>query len=176
MVNLSINSNPSVQRSPQPQIIRNPNSDFAPKESKPRRLGLIVKVILVAALTALIVWLGFKFLGNKSAPAANFVVDSGKYQAVFLTNGQTYFGKVMNERDQFVNMSQVHYLLLKQPLQNQTEGEENRTQPEYTLIELGKELHGPTSMSINRDHILFIENLADNSKVVDAIRQKGQKK
>jgi len=102
------------------------------------------------------------------------VVDSSKYQAVFLTNGQTYFGKVVNPNDKYVSLSDVYYLVLKQPLQSQnnTDQVQNQDQakPEYNIIKLGKEMHGPTSMSINKDQILFIENLSDDSKVVSAIK------
>lgn len=123
---------------------------------------LIIVVVMVAG------WFFMK--SNKSAG----VVDSSKYQAVFLTNGQVYFGKVANEKKSYVSVSDVYYLVLKQPLQNQkTEGEaqpQDQTKPEYSLIKLGKEMHGPTSMSVNRDQILFIENLADDSKVVSTIK------
>ncbi|MBU2028949.1 hypothetical protein KJ761_03630 [Patescibacteria group bacterium] len=100
-------------------------------------------------------------------------VDSSKYQAVFLTNGQVYFGKVANEKASYVSLNDVYYLVLKKPLQNQQqEGEQAQEQakPEYSLVKLGKEMHGPTSMSINKDQILFIENLADDSKVVSTIK------
>jgi len=46
------------------------------------------------------------------------------------------------------------------------------------LIKLGNEIHGPAdSMIITKDHILFIEQLKDDSKVVRAIKeyQKGMK-
>ena len=43
-------------------------------------------------------------------------------------------------------------------------------QPEFTLIKLGGELHGPKDqMTINRNQILFIEELKADSKVVTAI-------
>ncbi len=127
----------------------------------------IAFLIIVAVVAA-----GWLFLeSNKSA---GVVVDSSKYQAVFLTNGQVYFGRVANEKKSYVSVSDVYYLVLKQPLQNQkTEGEtqpQDQAKPEYSLIKLGKEMHGPTSMSINRDQILFIENLADDSKVVSTIK------
>jgi hypothetical protein len=40
------------------------------------------------------------------------------------------------------------------------------------LVKLGAELHGPTDeMRINRDHILFIEDLKDDSQVVQGIKR-----
>ncbi len=126
----------------------------------------VVVIVLVVIIAAIVMFL------RRDKSAAGAVVDSTKYQAVFVTNGQVYFGKVSGEKKQYVSLSDVYYLVLKQPLQNQKEGDEQpqeQPKPGYSLIKLGKEMHGPTSMSISRDQILFIENLADDSKVVSAI-------
>lgn len=142
-----------------------------------RRSG--IKIVLWAIIFVAIIF-GIIFIGqvifkkNKNTSVA--VVDSSKYQAVFLSNGQTYFGKVNNPEAVYVSLSDVYYLVQSQPLQSQSDSQNNnqdQSKPEYTLVKLGKELHGPTSMSINKDQILFIENLANDSKVVTAIN--GQK-
>ena len=45
-------------------------------------------------------------------------------------------------------------------------------EPETTLAKLGSEVHGPEDkMQINKDHVLFIEDLKDDSTVVKSIRQ-----
>ncbi len=138
------------------------------EEKKERGIAgrIVIAIILVVIVAAAIVFL------RKDKSSVSAIVDSTKYQAVFVSNGQVYFGKVSGEKKQYVSLSDVYYLVLKQPLQNQKEGEEQpqeQPKPGYSLIKLGKEMHGPTSMSINRDQILFIENLADDSKVVSAI-------
>jgi len=128
-------------------------------------LPFIVGVVLIAALGV-----GGYFLFTKVISPAK--IDSSKHQAVFLSNGQVYFGKVKNIGKQYAELSNIYYLILKQPLQQQTTTDtttEKQT-PEYTLIKLGQELHGPIDkMIINRDHILFIENLKDDGKVAKAI-------
>ena len=127
---------------------------------------IVIAIILVVIIAAIVMFL------RRDKSLASAVIDPTKYQAVFVTNGQVYFGKVSGEKKQYVSLSDVYYLVLKQPLQNQKEGgEQNQEQVKqgYSLIKLGKEMHGPTSMSISRDQILFIENLADDSKVVSAI-------
>lgn len=152
------------------------------EKKKPK--GIMKKPFVFIAVIVLIVCIGggiFYLLKNTSNKS---VVDKSKYQAVFITNGQVYFGKVSNEDRKYVNLSNTYYLILKQPLQNQQEGSDNQqdgsdnqqtnSKPEYSLVKLGKELHGPTSMLINRDQILFIENLADDSKVVNAIKESRQ--
>lgn len=139
-----------------------------------KKEGSMMSAIVIVIIIAAVVVGGF-MLFRKSASSSTAVVDETKYQAVFVTNGQVYFGKVSGENNQYVSLSDVYYLVLKQPLQNQkTEGEDQQAQdqvkPGYSLIKLGKEMHGPTSMSISKEQILFIENLADDSKVVSTIK------
>jgi len=136
------------------------------------------KIVFALIIILIIAGAAYYFFGGKIISASSNVVDSSKYQAVFLTNGQVYFGKVSNENSSYVSVNDVYYMILKKPLQNQqTDGQDqsqDQTKPEYTLVKLGKEMHGPTSMSINHDQILFVENLADDSKVVSTIKN-GQK-
>jgi len=128
------------------------------------------KFVVIALIMAIVIAVAgyWFFKGDKNTP----VVDATKFQAVFLTNGQTYFGKVVNPSSEYVSVTDVYYLVQKQPLQSQNKDDQNQDQakPEYTLVKLGKELHGPTSMSISKEQILFIENLADDSKVVSTIK------
>lgn len=92
--------------------------------------------------------------------------SGGAYQAVFLTNDQVYFGKVRNETAQYVSLSDIYYLQVTQQLQPASGAPAQR----LDLIKLGNELHGPTDeMRINRDQVLFIEDLKDDSQVVQAI-------
>lgn len=89
------------------------------------------------------------------------------YQAVFLTNNQVYFGKVQNPNSQYVMLSDIYYLQVTQQLQPPTDAQAQSLQ----LVKLGNELHGPTDeMQINRDQVMFIENLKDDSNIVKTIR------
>lgn len=127
------------------------------------------KIILSIVIVIAIVWAAYYFV-FKGKSVNSDVVDSSKFQAVFLSNGQVYFGKVSGEKGDYVSLASVYYMVLKKPLQDQNKDDQEQVKPEYTLVKLGKEMHGPTSMSINRDQILFIENLSDDSKVVSAIK------
>lgn len=133
--------------------------------------GQKLSVLLLVVILAVVGFMAYKQTLSSTA-ISKFTVDSSKYQAVFLTNGQVYFGKVSKDQAGVIDLSEVYYMNLKQPLQSQekNEAEEQPGKPEYSLIKLGKEVHGPTSMTINREHILFIENLADDSKVVSTIK------
>ena len=99
---------------------------------------------------------------------------SGDWQAVFLTNGQVYFGKVKSISADTVYLKEIYYLqVVDQPLQRTQEGEaipEAGTEQRLTLIKLGNELHGPEdSMVINRFHVVLMEDLKSDSRVVQAI-------
>lgn len=130
-----------------------------------------------------------------AAPA----VASG-YVAVFLSNKQVYFGKLNNAESAFPTLTDVFYLRVTQTLAPGTAGSAQdvsvvktgkdakdktatpaatatqQLKNQLTLIKLGEEIHGPTdSIRINRDQILFVETLKDDSKVVKAINDYRQK-
>src|SRR3989344_3278876 len=86
------------------------------------------------------------------------------YQAVFLANNQVYFGKLSNQNGKYPVLTDIYYLRVTQPLQP------SQPNPNINLIKLGDELHGPSDrMEINRDQILFVEDLKPDSQVVRAI-------
>ncbi|MBI4281412.1 hypothetical protein HY625_01185 [Candidatus Uhrbacteria bacterium] len=95
------------------------------------------------------------------------------YQAVFLANGQVYFGRAEHRTAPYVTLTDIYYLQSRQPLQEPGGKKTDApAEPELTLVKLGDELHGPTDrMEINRDQILFIEDLRENGKVVQGIKQ-----
>ncbi len=112
-------------------------------------------------------------------------LDQGKYQAIFLTNGQVYFGKINSHDESYVEVTDIYYLQVKPVLQQGDNGNNNdnknqqQQQTELSLVKLGSELHGPMDrMSINKDQIVFVEDLKDDSKVTEAIRnyQNGSNK
>jgi hypothetical protein len=88
-----------------------------------------------------------------------------KWQAVFLSNGQVYFGHLSYERRMYI-LRDIYYLQAPQDLQSLP------TTPtaSLNLVKLGEELHGPEdAMYIDRDKVMFWENLKDSSRVVEAI-------
>ena len=92
------------------------------------------------------------------------------YWAVFLANGQVYFGKLSQEESQYPVLKDVFYLRVQKRLQPPEE--EETVKQETQLIKLGEELHGPVDeIKINRDQILFIEQMKIDSRVVQGIKQ-----
>ena len=92
---------------------------------------------------------------------------SGKYQAVFLSNNQVYFGKLYNASSDYPALREIYYLQVTQALQPR---DPRSPAQQINLVKLGGELHGPEDeMRVNRDHILFVEDLKSDSQVVAAI-------
>ncbi len=97
--------------------------------------------------------------GASNEPLA---IDSGEYQAVFLDNGQVYFGKLEKTRELFYTLTDVFYLQSNVAVEQASN---------LSLTKLGSEAHGPEDwMQINTEHILFIEDMKNDSKVVQAIQ------
>jgi hypothetical protein len=125
-----------------------------------RTIGIIIVALLIAAA----VFYGLRYTGV--VPGAG-TATSG-YQAVFLSNGQVYFGKVSSTTSSDLVLEDIYYLQVEGQIQPEQQGTQ---QPKLSLVKLGNELHGPQDkMIINRDHVLFWENLKDDGKVVSAIK------
>ena len=150
-------------RSPLP-----PRSPFSGEQKKFNLIGWIW-LILFIAITIGIGWYFTKFqkndvLSELQSSSQPTDVATGEYQAVFLDNGQTYFGKLDSKSGEFLNLTDVFYL--------QANTAANSPQGGLALSKLGTEAHAPEDkMSINKSHVLFIENLKSDSKVVQAIQQ-----
>jgi hypothetical protein len=123
-------------------------------------MGLSAVVLIV-----LLVLVGFGIWKYTSADAA---ISKDKYQALFLTNGQVYFGKLSKVNDKYVELTDIYYLQVQQSVQPAEA--DSKDEPKVSLAKLGNELHGPEDkMSVNREQVLFWENLKNDSKVVEAI-------
>jgi hypothetical protein len=108
-------------------------------------------------------------------------IDTHRYQAVYLTNDNVYFGRVQVLVNGDVFLTDV-FRVQATSTTNSTEqnGDSTSTKTATTasdgsssgirLIKPGKELHSPDdTMLIRRSNILFIENLKADGKVTQAI-------
>ena len=125
---------------------------------------LIWIIILIVVIVLVVLWQTGKLgIGGGGS-------DTSSYQAVFLTNNQVYFGKLSNADSQYPTLKEVYYLQITQALQPLEQDAPPVTN--INLVKLGGEIHGPVDeMVINRDHILFFEDLKDDSQVVTAIKR-----
>lgn len=138
------------------------------------------KVKMAAIFTGAVVALTLLVLGvlffYRSSTGSN--IDADKYQAVFFTNGQVYFGKLQTLNSEYMKLSDIYYLQTKATTSNPQETT-SQTASDVTLVKLGNEIHGPEDeMIISKNQMLFFENLKKDSKVSDSISQykKDQKK
>lgn len=127
--------------------------------------GPVVLLILVGLLLAGVAY--FTVFGGGGQAK---LIDKSKYQAVFLNNGQVYFGKIKQMNDKYVNLDTIYYL---QTNNNSNSSDSTAAANQnVTLVKLGCELHGPfDQMVINADQVLFWENLKDDSQVVTKIAE-----
>lgn len=92
------------------------------------------------------------------------IVNGNRWQTVFLTNGQAYFGHLAQRGDAFV-LTNVFYLRTNPNFQPTTP-----SATAFDIVKLGGELHGPEStMYIPESGILFWEDMRTDSQVVTAI-------
>jgi len=78
---------------------------------------------------------------------------------VFLTNGQTYFGRYLDRLGPYIKLDNAFYI---QQQAAQQEGQ----QGDLKLVRRGSELHQPDpEMLIPKDAILFVEDLRADSQV-----------
>src|SRR5271157_449379 len=85
------------------------------------------------------------------------------YQAVLLSNGCVYFGKLAGYGGPHPVLSEVFYIV------SQTNPETK--QVSNMLVKRGKELHQPDRMYLSPNQILFVEPVGPSSKVANLIQE-----
>lgn len=124
------------------------------------REGIIISVCFW--LVGAAVFAGGHLLMKPSTPID---VPASSWQAVFLSNGQVYFGKLHDDGREYLTLRSVYYLREAGDLQ----------QSNLNLVKLGGELHGPEdAIHIRKDAVLFWENMKETSRVVQTIQASQQ--
>lgn len=140
------------------------------KEKAPKRRFAWVIIAVVIVALAVAGWFGWSYFRGGAVG-----IDSGKYQAVFFTNGQVYFGKLHSLNNSYLKLTDIYYLQTQSTdtksndssnPQKASSSDQNNVQ----LIKLGNEIHGPEDeMVISKDQVLFYENLKPSGKVAQTI-------
>lgn len=130
----------------------------------------VLSVAVLFGVAVLLLLLSVLFArGNTSGNEFKYV-SSKQYQAVFLNNGQVYFGNVRALNSKYLDLTSVYYLT-----QNATTNASGQQQAtgDYTLVKLGcQQIHSPADrMLINRDQVTFWENLSNDGKVAKSIEE-----
>ncbi len=150
-----------MQQQPQMQMSEEPR-----KSSKMPWIILAIVVIVIVVLGVL--FRGKLFKGSGGDVLGTATDQASTYQAVFLTNGQVYFGQISNTQDNYVTLKDIYYLQVGPQQGSGTDA--LNAQQSISLVKLGNELHGPEDeMHISRSQILFYEDLKTEGSVVKAI-------
>ncbi len=85
------------------------------------------------------------------------------YQAVLLSNGAVYYGKLSGFGSHNPSLTDIFYIVSK------TDPETK--QVTNVLVKRGKELHGPDRMYLNANQIVYVEPVGADSKVAQLINE-----
>lgn len=132
----------------------------------------LIYIIGMIAVVVLAVSLGAKY--NDKIPGIG--KKQQKFMAVSLDNGLIYFGNLKNKNSRYVILENAYFAQQNPEWvkpEDRKEGQEYK-QPQYLLTKVGDtEVYGPeTTMQINRDHILLIQDLKPDSQVIKTIGNK----
>ena len=128
-----------------------------------RRIFVVLLVLLALIALLLLVRTQLSRAGVTSLfdPGAAEVIDRNGYQAVFLTGGQVYFGRLQQQGSLYFVLYDVFYL---------SAPTDTNAQPQ--LIKRGSEIQAPVDpMIIPAGQILYLENLRPDGQVATAIRR-----
>ncbi len=120
--------------------------------------GFAVPILLACVLAVMILGLALTWTAR-----AKSVAFSTPYQAVLLSNGAVYFGKLQGYGTPEPVLTDVFYVV--------SSTDPNTKQVSNVLVKRGKELHGPDRMYISPNQIVFVETVTGGSKVSQLIAQ-----
>lgn len=151
-------------KKPAPQPSRQKPSPAKPAKQSSKKSIWWIGGIVIVLFMAFVIWL---LMGMRTG-SSNSLIDTSKYQAVFSTNGQIYFGSLKDTSSDYMKLTDAYYL------QSQASNieDESIAQNDSKLIKLGNEIYGPEdTMMISKQQVLYFENLKPDSKVSKLIDQ-----
>ena len=132
-----------------------------------------VTIIIVGVVSSI-----FLFDGTRDKESR--LIDKSKYQAVFVNDNNRqvhYFGKIVELNNKYLTLTDIYYVI---PVENVQPNSNSNGAQNLTIKKLGCEIHRPQDlMIINRDQVVFWENLKDDSSektVPGAIKKLGGQK
>lgn len=146
----------------------------AAQRRRRRPLRKVLSTLAIIIGVVVLVGAGWLVWSRVISPAT--AVDSSKYQVVFLTNGQFYFGKLQSLNGDYLKLTNVYYLQTENTDSSNGTASQSATDGNYKLIKLGDEIHGPEdAMLISNRQVLYYENLKPDGKVAQLIAQNNAK-
>ena len=148
-----------------PNTLSNMSTDQLRSPIEPRRAtksatsaNKFASVVLLLFFLAFLAW-AFLSLSNREKE----VKFTTPYQAVLLSNGAVYYGKMTGYGTGTPVLTSVFYILSRQ--------DPNTKETSNVLVKRGKELHGPDRMYLSPGSIVFVETVTTGSKVAQLIQQ-----
>lgn len=131
---------------------------------KPVFVSIAIKVIVILIIFSVLFVTFVEYQDSKAEDRMSYYTSD--YQAVFLVSGQVYFGNIYDRTETDVYLEDVYYLQVDSA--EQALNLENGA--DVSILRLYNELHGPEdSIEINRSEVRYVENLREDSEIVQAI-------
>ncbi len=164
---------------PPRQVQQHRQSEPEPQKAvRPMRsFGWMKWVVIVVAVIAILA-AGWMVWQRKDGSVVA-TIDTNAYQAVFLSNGQVYFGKLAVVNRDFMKLTNIYYLerqLTTSTDTNDADNDEDINTPQtngdnsFQLLKYSDVLYGSEdAMIISKDDIVRYENLRSDGVVARAI-------
>ena len=158
---------------------RRAESEAAPEVARqPRNLSWL-KWPLFALITVIVAASVWYFMPHQGASVAS-AIDTNKYQAVFLSNGQVYFGRLSVVNSDYMKLTNVFYLERQLSTGGTTTESDNESATvtpgdnNFQLLKYSDVLYGSEdAMVISKDDIIRFENLRSDGVVAKAIANRS---
>ena len=137
-----------------PEVEAPEGIDDEPERESPRGSS---GIIFFAALMVALAVVAAGWMVSHRSP----VSFAETYQAVLLSNGQVYFGRLEGYGTESPVLREVYYV---------QSGLNDQKQPTNILLKRGKEWHGPDRMYLNPRQIVMVEPVGPTSRVFELIR------
>lgn len=116
-------------------------------------------IVVIAAAAVVLVGAGVLWKRSGQVDAKS---DTG-YNAVLLSNGQVYYGKLTGLGTRYPVLTDVFYV--------QVGVDPATKESKSVLLKRGKEWHAPDRMILNARHIILVEPVTSHSKMAELIAQ-----
>lgn len=138
------------------------------KEKNKKSYGKASFVFTILIFVLLLIFFGiFSWQNGIIRNTVQLLKYKDSYQAIFLTNGQAYFGNITEITNEYIILEEPYSIKLQQ---KQTDGEGETAQSEVKLLSIEDEFYKPVGyMLIKKSQINFIEELQDSSQIIEII-------
>lgn len=136
-----------------------PNQQSRSSRRTPWVVVLVLAIVLVAAV--IVWWFTLRPVSQ---------VDKDKYQIVYMTTGQAYFGKLVSTSGDFFVLENVYVTQADDLPADATEAQKQAIEENTSLVKVTNQVYGPDDqMQLRASNVLFWQNLSEDSKVAQAI-------